>query len=117
MTLPHHCHAAQMRGAYKNGTVTSKWDIVQVDFSVKCCHMFYWVSNTHINAGELVRFQAGVTMEISRIDAWYSSKLGTLETPATYVVRGLCRRCCLPEVILRSMQVSFSPFDLSVPLN
>ncbi|KAL0707877.1 hypothetical protein Bca4012_074303 [Brassica carinata] len=55
---------------------------------------------------ELTRFQAGVTMDISRLDAWYSSKEGSLETPATYIVRGLCRRCCLPELVLRSMQVS-----------
>ncbi|KAI8026170.1 Nuclear pore complex protein NUP107 [Camellia lanceoleosa] len=55
--------------------------------------------------GELVRFQAGITMEISRLDAWYSSKDGSLEGPATYIVRGLCRRCCIPEVILRCMQV------------
>ncbi|CAL5330419.1 unnamed protein product [Camellia sinensis] len=27
--------------------------------------------------GELVRFQAGITMEISRLDAWYSSKDNT----------------------------------------
>ncbi|XP_028117221.1 nuclear pore complex protein NUP107-like [Camellia sinensis] len=52
---------------------------------------------------ELVRFQAGVTMEISRLDAWYSSKDGSLEGPATYIVWGLCRRCCIPEVILRYM--------------
>ncbi|XP_057455040.1 nuclear pore complex protein NUP107 isoform X2 [Lotus japonicus] len=58
--------------------------------------------------GELPRFQAGITMEISRLDAWYSDKSGTLECPATYIVKGLCRRCCLPEVILRSMQVSVS---------
>ncbi|XP_027907825.1 nuclear pore complex protein NUP107 [Vigna unguiculata] len=58
--------------------------------------------------GELPRFQAGVTMEISRLDAWYSDKDGTLECPATYIVKGLCRRCCLPEVILRCMQVSVS---------
>ena len=45
-------------------------------------------------------------MEISRLDAWYSDKDGTLECPATYIVKGLCRRCCLPEVILRCMQVS-----------
>ncbi|GMP40719.1 hypothetical protein CsSME_00011416 [Camellia sinensis var. sinensis] len=56
--------------------------------------------------GELVRFQAGITMEISRLDAWYSSKDGSLEGPATYIVRGLCRRCCIPEVILRYMQIS-----------
>lgn len=45
-------------------------------------------------------------MEISRLDAWYSDKDGRLEFPATYIVKGLCRRCCLPEVILRCMQVS-----------
>jgi len=45
-------------------------------------------------------------MEISRLDAWFSDKDGTLEGPATYIVKGLCRRCCLPEVILRCMQVS-----------
>jgi hypothetical protein len=45
-------------------------------------------------------------MEISRLDAWYSNKDGIVEFPATYIVKGLCRRCCLPEVILRCMQVS-----------
>ncbi|KAI4355403.1 hypothetical protein L6164_004182 [Bauhinia variegata] len=58
--------------------------------------------------GELPRFQPGVTMEISRLDAWYSDKDGSLECPATYIVKGLCRRCCLPEIILRCMQVSVS---------
>ncbi|CAL5379504.1 unnamed protein product [Camellia sinensis] len=58
--------------------------------------------------GELVRFQAGITMEISLLDAWYSSKDGSLEGPAAYIVRGLCRRCCIPEVILRCMQISVS---------
>ncbi|KAF3451998.1 hypothetical protein FNV43_RR08094 [Rhamnella rubrinervis] len=58
--------------------------------------------------GELPRFQAGVTMEISRLDAWYSSEEGSLESPATYIVQGLCRRCCLPELVLRTMQVSVS---------
>ncbi|MFX4328469.1 hypothetical protein ABTA31_19510, partial [Acinetobacter baumannii] len=37
--------------------------------------------------GELLRFQAGVTMEISRLDAWYSGIDGSLEGPATYIVR------------------------------
>lgn len=55
--------------------------------------------------GELDRFQAGVTMEISRLDAWYSSSEGSIEGPATYILRGLCRQCCIPEVILRCMQV------------
>ncbi|KAK3198179.1 hypothetical protein Dsin_021594 [Dipteronia sinensis] len=58
--------------------------------------------------GELVRFQAGVTMDICRLDAWYSSKNGSMESPATYIVQDLCRRCCLPELILRCMQVSVS---------
>ncbi|KAM5579600.1 nuclear pore complex protein NUP107 [Rosa sericea] len=64
--------------------------------------------------GELPRFQAGVTMDISRLDAWYSSKDGSLESPATYIVQGLCRRCCLPEVILRCMQVSLSLIELGI---
>ncbi|XP_020254733.1 nuclear pore complex protein NUP107 isoform X2 [Asparagus officinalis] len=58
--------------------------------------------------GELKRFQMGVTMEISRLDAWYSDNEGSLENPAAYIVKGLCRRCCLPEMILRCMQVSAS---------
>ncbi|XP_010685276.1 nuclear pore complex protein NUP107 isoform X2 [Beta vulgaris subsp. vulgaris] len=62
--------------------------------------------------GELSRFQAGVTMEISRLDAWYSTGEGSLKDPAAYIVRGLCRRCCLPELILRCMQVSVSLVEL-----
>ncbi|CAN1827470.1 Nuclear pore complex protein NUP107 [Linum perenne] len=58
--------------------------------------------------GELNRFQPGVTMEISRLDAWYSRSSGTLEGPASFIVQGLCRRCCLPELILRCMEVSVS---------
>ncbi|CAL5381152.1 unnamed protein product [Camellia sinensis] len=65
--------------------------------------------------GELVRFQADVTMEVSRLDAWYSSKDGSLEGPATYIVWGLCRRCCIPEVILRCMQVSVSLVESGNP--
>ncbi|KAI8028130.1 Nuclear pore complex protein NUP107 [Camellia lanceoleosa] len=65
--------------------------------------------------GELVRFQADVTMDISRLDAWYSSKDGSLEGPATYIVWGLCRRCCIPEVILRCMQVSVSLVESGNP--
>ncbi|XP_050232383.1 nuclear pore complex protein NUP107 [Mercurialis annua] len=65
--------------------------------------------------GELVRFQAGVTMEISRLDAWYSIAEGSLEEPATYIVQGLCRRCCLPEIILRCMQVSIALMEAGNP--
>ncbi|XP_073009104.1 nuclear pore complex protein NUP107 [Typha latifolia] len=56
--------------------------------------------------GELHRFQTGVTTDISRLDAWYSDENGSVGNPATYIVKGLCRRCCLPEIILRCMQVS-----------
>ncbi|KAF3335878.1 nuclear pore complex protein NUP107 [Carex littledalei] len=56
--------------------------------------------------GELNQFQFGVAMEISRIDAWYSDDDHLAGPPATYVVRGLCRRCCIPETILRCMQVA-----------
>ncbi|XP_020575766.1 nuclear pore complex protein NUP107 isoform X2 [Phalaenopsis equestris] len=58
--------------------------------------------------GELAHFQAGVSLDISRIDAWYSDSAGSFQIPATYIVRGLCRKCCLPEIILRCMQVSVS---------
>ncbi|KAK1434256.1 hypothetical protein QVD17_11176 [Tagetes erecta] len=58
--------------------------------------------------GELVGFQVGVTMEILRLDAWYCGTDGSLGNPATYILRGLCRRCCIPEIILRCMQVSVS---------
>ncbi|XP_076889384.1 nuclear pore complex protein NUP107-like isoform X2 [Bidens hawaiensis] len=58
--------------------------------------------------GELAGFQVGVTMEILRLDAWYCGTDGSLGNPATYILRGLCRRCCIPEIILRCMQVSVS---------
>lgn len=65
--------------------------------------------------GELARFQAGVTMDISQLDAWYATADATLEDPATYIVRGLCRRCCLPELVLRCMQVCISLVELGEP--
>ncbi|CAI9114461.1 OLC1v1015188C1 [Oldenlandia corymbosa var. corymbosa] len=65
--------------------------------------------------GELVRFEAGVTLEISRIDAWYSNNDGVMDGPATYILRGLCRRCCIPEVALRCMQVSVSLVESGNP--
>ncbi|KAK4479532.1 hypothetical protein RD792_015048 [Penstemon davidsonii] len=65
--------------------------------------------------GELARFQAGVTMEISRLDAWYSSTDGSLDESATYIVRGLCRKCCIPEIFLRCMQISVSLMEAGYP--
>ncbi|CAL5379366.1 unnamed protein product [Camellia sinensis] len=67
------------------------------------------LSNTSKWRREFVRFQAGVTMEMSRLDAWYSSKDGSLEGPATYILWGLCRSCCIPKVILRCMQSGNPP--------
>ncbi|OIT06018.1 nuclear pore complex protein nup107 [Nicotiana attenuata] len=67
--------------------------------------------------GELIRFQAGVTLEISRLDAWYSGGDGSIEGPATYIVHGLCRRCCIPEVVLRCMQVCVSLVGSGSPPN
>ncbi|RAL46345.1 hypothetical protein DM860_015338 [Cuscuta australis] len=65
--------------------------------------------------GEMLCFQAGVTMEISKLDAWYSRNDGAIGSPATYIVRGLCRRCCIPELILRCMQVSASLVEYGQP--
>ncbi|XP_023549300.1 nuclear pore complex protein NUP107 [Cucurbita pepo subsp. pepo] len=64
--------------------------------------------------GELRGFQAGVTLEVLRLDAWCSNEDGSLECPAAYIVQGLCRRCCLPEVILRCMQVSVALMELGL---
>ncbi|KAG9443671.1 hypothetical protein H6P81_015011 [Aristolochia fimbriata] len=66
--------------------------------------------------GELGRFQAGITLEISRLDAWYSEDDGSLRGPAIFILHGLCRRCCLPELILRCMQVSASLAESGEPL-
>ncbi|KAL0562213.1 hypothetical protein IC582_002665 [Cucumis melo] len=62
--------------------------------------------------GELRGFQAGVTLEVLRLDALYSNEDGSLKDPAAYIVQGLCRWCCLPEVILRCMQVSVALMEL-----
>nr|CAB3490441.1 unnamed protein product [Digitaria exilis] len=67
--------------------------------------------------GELSRFQPGVSMAISRLDAWYSDGNGSVESTAAYIIRGLCRRCCLPETILRSMQACISLSAAGVSLD
>nr|GEV18629.1 nuclear pore complex protein NUP107 [Tanacetum cinerariifolium] len=55
----------------------------------------------NVSHGELARFEAGVTMEITRVEAWYSGSDGSLGNTATYILRGLSR-----SLILRCMQVS-----------
>ncbi|KAH7283518.1 hypothetical protein KP509_34G010900 [Ceratopteris richardii] len=52
----------------------------------------------------MVHFQQGVSLEVFRLDAWYVNK-EERRIQATYICQGLCRRCCIPEVILRCMQV------------
>eukprot|EP00250_Pteridium_aquilinum_P018743 c24191_g1_i1 orf=1363-4599(-) len=54
--------------------------------------------------GEMVHFQPGLTFEVSRLDAWFVDK-DDMRSPAIYITQGLCRRCCLPELILRCMQM------------
>ncbi|MCO5580391.1 hypothetical protein L7F22_034257 [Adiantum nelumboides] len=54
--------------------------------------------------GEMLHFQPGLALEVFRLDAWYVDKEGR-RSPAVYITQGLCRRCCLPELILRCMQL------------
>lgn len=60
--------------------------------------------------GELDHFQVGLALEVSRLDAWFVDK-DDKRTPAVYITQGLCRRCCLPELILRCMQMRVSLLD------
>ncbi|KAJ7559069.1 hypothetical protein O6H91_04G068600 [Diphasiastrum complanatum] len=54
--------------------------------------------------GELPYFQSGVTLDVLRMDARRMNKDG-VQGEAYYLAQGLCRRCCLPELILRCMQI------------
>lgn len=62
-----------------------------------------------MSLGELPHFQVGYALEVAKVDAWYINAAGDLQEPAVYITRGLCRRCCVPEIILRSMQVDLMP--------
>lgn len=55
--------------------------------------------------GEVDNFLVGVTLEVAQLNAWYIERDGK-HIPADYIVQGLCRRCCLPEIILRWMQMT-----------
>ncbi|KAH9322537.1 hypothetical protein KI387_017176, partial [Taxus chinensis] len=63
--------------------------------------------------GELEHFQVGVALEVFQLDAWYIEKEGSQEAPAKFIVQGICRRCCIPELILRCMQITVSLADIS----
>ncbi|BBN06716.1 nuclear pore complex protein Nup107 [Marchantia polymorpha subsp. ruderalis] len=67
--------------------------------------------------GELPHFRAGIVLEVLRLDAWYISGDGIQQVQAGYIVQGLCRRCCLPELILRSMQVKAALAAASVEVD
>nr|GEW24924.1 nuclear pore complex protein NUP107 [Tanacetum cinerariifolium] len=64
-------------------------------------HDWFLLSYCNSFLSELARFEAGVTMEITRVEAWYSGSDGSLGNTATYILWGLSR-----SLILRSMQVS-----------
>lgn len=55
--------------------------------------------------GEMPHFQSGLALEVVTMDAWCWDESVIHQSPATYILRGLCRRCCLPELILRCMQL------------
>jgi nuclear pore complex protein Nup107 len=55
--------------------------------------------------GELPHFQAGLILEVVTMDAWYWDNSFVKRLPAVYILQGLCRRCCLPELILRCLQL------------
>ncbi|KAG6549031.1 hypothetical protein Mapa_009474 [Marchantia paleacea] len=67
--------------------------------------------------GELPHFRAGIVLEVLRLDAWYISGDGIQQVQAGYIVQGLCRRCCLPELVLRSMQVKVALAEASVEVD
>lgn len=55
--------------------------------------------------GEMPHFQSGLALEVVSMDAWRWDENLVLRTPATYILQGLARRCCLPELILRCMEL------------
>ncbi|XP_024516056.1 nuclear pore complex protein NUP107 [Selaginella moellendorffii] len=54
--------------------------------------------------GELPHFHPGVAIEVLRMDA-FSIHSDGVRRDAPFVARGICRRCCLPELVLRCMQI------------
>ncbi|KAL3694255.1 hypothetical protein R1sor_007906 [Riccia sorocarpa] len=66
--------------------------------------------------GELPHFRAGIVLELLRLDAFYATD-GIGQVQASYIVQGLCRRCCLPELILRTMQVKVALAAASVEID
>jgi hypothetical protein len=60
-------------------------------------------------AGELPHFRVGLVLEVLRLDAWYVDGERSQHLQAVHITQGLCRRCCLPELILRCMEVLHCP--------
>eukprot|EP00252_Welwitschia_mirabilis_P023223 TRINITY_DN6524_c0_g2_i1.p1 TRINITY_DN6524_c0_g2~~TRINITY_DN6524_c0_g2_i1.p1 ORF type:complete len:680 (-),score=154.29 TRINITY_DN6524_c0_g2_i1:328-2253(-) len=55
--------------------------------------------------GELEKFVEGFALEVFQLDSWYTDNKGSHGAMAQYIILGLCRRCCIPELILRCMQM------------
>jgi hypothetical protein len=62
-----------------------------------------------LSAGELPHFRVGLVLEVLRLDAWYVDGERSQRVQAVYITQGLSRRCCLPELILRCMEVLHYP--------
>lgn len=64
-----------------------------------------WQLTSVFGLGELPHFRVGLGLEVLRLDASYVDGERSQRVQAVYISQGLCRRCCLPEVILRCMEV------------
>lgn len=55
--------------------------------------------------GELPHFRVGLVLEVLRLDAFHVDGERSQRVQAVYISQGLCRSCCLPELILRCMEM------------
>ncbi|CAM6108841.1 unnamed protein product [Calypogeia fissa] len=55
--------------------------------------------------GELPHFRVGLVLEVLRLDTFFVDGDRSQRVQAVYISQGLCRRCCLPELILRCMEM------------
>eukprot|EP00897_Mesotaenium_endlicherianum_P006682 jgi/Mesen1/6041/ME000308S05236 len=68
-----------------------------------------WPGTSELDGGLLAAVLCnaikGTTLQVTRVDAW--AVVGPTDQAVVMpaVVRGLCRRCCLPELALRALQM------------
>lgn len=55
--------------------------------------------------GELPRLPLGTALQVTHVDAWELVPPGPLRVQAPHVARSLCRRCCLPQLVLHCLQM------------